>query len=340
MARRLQLLAALLAAAALAAAPCPYASYPDTDLNNGDLPNQPASKALSQPAECAALCCATPGCGAFSLNAGAAGARWCYLKAASGWSSGASAGCASGCLASSGAACPAPPPPPGPPAYLPWFNLSIPMQQRLELLLDNFTLQETIAFMNDGVPALPRLGLPAFSWEGEALHGVAWAGVATVFPGNIAWGATFNPDLAFAIGDVIATEARAKYVLGRGADGSSAEFHSLSFMTPNNNIFVDPLWGRGQESYGEDPVLTSSITTSLIRALQFGSMTDTPPYTRVIATSKRAYHFCSQSVSCNPTALTHARARAHPHPTTPRRLFGLPLGELGGRRPVPPLALI
>ena len=319
---RLLCKAALLAAAA-AGAPCPYTAYPDTDFNNGDLPNQPASKALSQPAECAALCCATPGCAAFSLNAGAAGARWCYLKGASGWSSGPSQGCASGCLASAGAACPAPPPPPGPPAYFPWFNLSIPMDQRLELLLQNFTFAEANAFMNDGVPALPRLGLPAFSWEGEALHGVSWAGVATVFPGNIAWGATFSPELVFEIADVIATEARAKYVLGRGTDGSSAEFQSLSFMLPNVNLFIDPLWGRGQESawlgegparqppraarlshanprprahtarppllaFGEDPLLTSAITTSLVRALQFGSLTETPPYTRIIATSKRA----------------------------------------------------
>ncbi len=181
----------------------------------------------------------------FSLNAGDPGSRWCYLKASTGWSSGASAGCDSGCLNSSGA-CPAPAPPDN--AYFPWFNLSIPMEDRLELLLENFTIPEAIQWMNDGVPAIPRLGLPSFSWEGEALHGVSWNGVSTVFPGNIAWGATFDPDLIFSIGDAIATEARAKYVLQRSSDGSSAEFASLSFMTPNNNIFVDPLWGRGQES--------------------------------------------------------------------------------------------
>ena len=91
--------------------------------------------------------------------------------------------------------------------------------------------------MNDGVPPLWRMGLPGFSWEGEALHGVSWDGVATIFPQNIAWGATFDPDLAHAIGDVIALEARAKYVIQRDARGGSAEFSSLSFMTPNNNLF-------------------------------------------------------------------------------------------------------
>ncbi len=143
--------------------------------------------------------------------------------------------------------------------------------------------------MNDGVPSLWRMGLPGFSWEGEALHGVSWDGVATIFPQNIAWGATFDPDLAHAIGDVIALEARAKYVIQRDARGGSAEFSSLSFMTPNNNLFPDPLWGRGQECYGEEPTLTSAITFAHIRGLQFG---DDPNYTRIIATTK---HFLGVS---------------------------------------------
>lgn len=131
--------------------------------------------------------------------------------------------------------CPAPPPPPG--AYFPWFNRSISKSDRVDLLLQNFTLEEAAQWMNDGVPPLWRMGLPGFSWEGEALHGVSWDGVATIFPQNIAWGATFDPDLAHAIGDVIALEARAKYVIQRDARGGSAEFSSLSFMTPNNNLF-------------------------------------------------------------------------------------------------------
>ena len=102
------------------------------------------------------------------------------------------------------------------------------------------TLQEKISWLNDDSPAIPRLGLPAYSWEAEALHGVSWNGVATVFPENIAWGASFDVPLVAQVADVIATEARAKWHDGLGPDGGSHEFASLSFMTPNNNLFVDP----------------------------------------------------------------------------------------------------
>ena len=87
---------------------------------------------------------------------------------------------------------------------------------------------EAILWLNNGVPAITRLGLPAYDWEAEALHGVSWNGVATVFPENIAWGATWDPDLVSKIADVVATEARAKWVLGRRDDGSSGEFSGLS----------------------------------------------------------------------------------------------------------------
>lgn len=216
----------------------------DVDYNGGDLPNQPVSKTVSSAAECAALCCAAqPACDAFSVNAGSAGSRWCYLKGASGYSIGPSPGCDSGCLRGD---CDVPPPPP-PGTYFPWFDLSIPRATRVALLVANMTQAEAIHWLNDGVPAIPRLGLPAYSWEAEALHGVSWNGVATVFPQNIAWGATFDVPLIARVADTIALEARAKWVAGLGADGSSAEFAGLSFMTPNNNLFIDPLWGRGQE---------------------------------------------------------------------------------------------
>ena len=93
------------------------------------------------------------------------------------------------------------------------------------------TLDEKISWLDNAVPAIPRLSLPAYDWEGEASHGVAWAGVSTVFPSPIAWGAAFDADLVQEIGAVIATEARAKFVDGMGADGSSAEFFGLSFMS-------------------------------------------------------------------------------------------------------------
>lgn len=265
-------------------ASCGVQSLANTDLNNGDLPNQPVSKTLSHPAECAALCCADAACGAFSLNAGAAGARWCYLKSSvSAATQGPSPGCDSGCVLSTGECGPAPG------EILPWFNMSLPRAARLAALVDAMTLNESIAWLNDGVPAIARLGLPSYSWEAEALHGVSWAGVATVFPENIAWGATFDVELVAEIADVTATEARAKYAAGLAADGSSVEFAGLSFMTPNINLFIDGRWGRGQETYGEDPFLTSSYTYALIKGLQDGP---DPAYKRMIATAKHwlAYH--------------------------------------------------
>ena len=120
----------------------------------------------------------------------------------------------------------------------PWFNLTLPRDERIAALVAAMTLDEQITWLNDAAPAIPRLGLPAYSWEAEASHGVAWSGVSTVFPSPIAWGASFDVPLVERIADVIALEARAKWVSGMSADGSSKEFAGLSFMTPNNNLFV------------------------------------------------------------------------------------------------------
>lgn len=193
-------------------------AFADWDLNGGDLPNQPVSKTLSAATECAALCCSTAGCNGYSLNAGAPGTRWCYLKSG-GWTNTSSPGVDSGA---------APPAPPN--TSFPWFNASLPIETRVALLVGAMSLDEQISWLNDASPAIPRLGLPAYSWEAESLHGVAWAGVATVFPSNIAWAASFDVPLVSAIGNVVAVEARAKWLYGLAADGSSAEFHGLNFM--------------------------------------------------------------------------------------------------------------
>jgi beta-glucosidase len=272
---------------ALSFASCNYTIKPNVDFNGGDLPNQPVSKTLSHAAECGALCCSTPNCAAFSLNGGGGGTRWCYLKNADGWTSGQSQGCDSGCLGGGTGECAAPPPPG---VIFPWFNLSLPRADRIAALIANMTLNETISWLNDDCPAMPRLGVPSMEWEAEALHGVSWAGVATIFPENIAWGATFDVPLISQVADVIATEARAKYNANMNSEGSGSY---LSFMTPNNNLFLDARWGRGQETYGEDPVLTSAITAALIRGLQEAPADSPPsPYKRLIATSKHwlAYH--------------------------------------------------
>jgi beta-glucosidase len=98
------------------------------------------------------------------------------------------------------------------------------------MLVSSMSLSEQISWLDDASPAIPRLGLPAYSWEAEALHGVSWNGVATVFPQNIAWGASFDVPLVSAIGEAVAVEARAKWLEGLAPDGSSQEFAGLSFM--------------------------------------------------------------------------------------------------------------
>ena len=223
------------------AVPCNASSFrqfQDTDLNGGDLPNQPASKTLSSADECAALCCAADGCAGYSLNAGSPAARSCYLKSG-GWSRGPSPGVESGLLG------------PPPSANFPWFNRSLSVDERISALLAALTLAEQISLLDNSAPAIPRLSLPSYDWEGEASHGVAWAGVATAFPSPISWGASFDVPLVAAIADVIALEARAKFADGMGADGGSSEFFGLSFMVPNTNLVVDSRWGRSQETTGE-----------------------------------------------------------------------------------------
>ena len=118
-----------------------------------------------------------------------------------------------------------------------------------------------------GAPAIDRLGVPAYNWWNECLHGVARNGRATVFPQAIGMAATWDTDLMFRIGDVISTEARAKYNVSI-ANGYRGRYQGLTFWTPNVNIFRDPRWGRGQETYGEDPFLTSRIGVSFVNGLQ------------------------------------------------------------------------
>lgn len=181
--RTLAVLAA--AAAAAVAAACTFTPYQNVDLNGGDLPNQPVATNVSDLAACAALCCENAACAAFALNAGAPGSRACYLKAAVGWTNTSIAGVQSGTL---------------PQPVYPWFNLTLPRAVRLNALLNAMTLGEKISWLDDGCPGVPRLGLPAYSWEAEALHGVAWAGVATIFPEPIAWGAAWDVPLVTDIG--------------------------------------------------------------------------------------------------------------------------------------------
>lgn len=253
-----------------------FRRFQDTDLNGGDLPNQPASKSLSSADECAALCCAADGCAGYSLNAGSPETRWCYLKAG-GWSRGPSPGVESGLLG------------PPPSANFPWFNRSLSVDERISALLAALTLAEQISLLDNSAPAIPRLSLPSYDWEGEASHGVAWAGVATAFPSPMSWGASFDVPLVAAIADVIALEARAKFADGMGADGGSSEFFGLSFMVPNTNLVVDSRWGRSQETTGE--VSPRILRVGGFRRAVFSSPPDTGLFHFALSSPSRG-HFC------------------------------------------------
>ncbi len=134
-------------------------------------------------------------------------------------------------------------------------------------LLKKLTIEEKISLLGYSSDAVPRLGIPAYNWWNEALHGVARAGRATVFPQAIAMAATFNDSLMYEAATIISTEARAKYNLAQ-QQGKDGQYLGLTFWSPNINIFRDPRWGRGQETYGEDPFLTGAMGTAFVKGLQ------------------------------------------------------------------------
>jgi len=164
------------------------------------------------------------------------------------------------------------------PAYK---NPSLPLKKRVDDLVSRMTLEEKVSQMMNGAAAIERLDIPEYDWWNEALHGVARAGYATVFPQAIGLAATWDEDLIHRVADVISTEARAKYneFVRKGDRG---RYKGLTFWSPNINIFRDPRWGRGQETYGEDPYLTSRLGVAFVRGLQG----DDPRYLKVIATPK------------------------------------------------------
>lgn len=151
----------------------------------------------------------------------------------------------------------------------PYQNPALSAKERAADLCQRLTLEEKTQLMLDESPAIPRLGIKKFFWWSEALHGAANMGNVTVFPEPVAMAASFNPDLLYKVFDVASTEFRAQYNKRMHQDGGEDEkFHSLSVWTPNVNIFRDPRWGRGQETYGEDPYLTSVMGTQVVRGLQ------------------------------------------------------------------------
>lgn len=160
-------------------------------------------------------------------------------------------------------------------------NPDAPIEQRAADLVSRMTLEEKIAQMSNDAPAIPRLDVPAYNWWNECLHGVARAGRATVFPQAIGLAATWDTDLLFRAATAISDEARAKHheFVRRGKFNI---YQGLTFWTPNINLFRDPRWGRGMETYGEDPYLTGRLAVAFIRGLQG----DDPKYLKVVATAK------------------------------------------------------
>jgi beta-glucosidase len=174
-------------------------------------------------------------------------------------------------------------------------NNKVPMNARVNDLLGRLTLEEKVSLLGYNSKAVPRLGIPAYNWWNEGLHGVARAGKATVFPQAIAMAASFNDDLMQEVATAISTEARAKYNLST-QQGRHLQYMGLTFWSPNINIFRDPRWGRGQETYGEDPFLTATMGTAFIKGLQGND----PHHLKTSATAK---HF---AVHSGPEATRHS----------------------------------
>ena len=149
----------------------------------------------------------------------------------------------------------------------PYQDQTLTAEQRATDLVTRLTLEEEVALMQNASPAIPRLGIKAYDWWNEALHGVGRAGTATVFPQAIGMAASFDDNLLYQVFTAISDEARAKYVKAR-EQGELKRYQGLTFWTPNVNIFRDPRWGRGQETYGEDPYLTSQMGMAVVRGLQ------------------------------------------------------------------------
>jgi beta-glucosidase len=177
---------------------------------------------------------------------------------------------------------------------LPFFNPELQIQERVNDLVTRLTVKEKILQLQHDAPAIDRLGIPKYNWWNECLHGVARNGSATVFPQAIGMAATFNPLLIQMEADVISTEGKAKYYEAI-SKGQHEIYQGLTFWSPNINIFRDPRWGRGQETYGEDPFLTCRMGVAFVKGLQGNALV----YLKVVATAK---HF---AVHNGPEPLRH-----------------------------------
>lgn len=173
-------------------------------------------------------------------------------------------------------------------AQLPYQNSNLTPEQRATDLLQRLTLEEKASLMQNASPAIPRLGIRPYEWWNEALHGVARAGLATVFPQTIGMAASFNDSLLYKVFNAVSDEARAKNRAFNDRE-QYKRYQGLTMWTPNVNIFRDPRWGRGQETYGEDPYLASRMGVAVVKGLQGP---DTARYDKLHACAK---HFAVHS---------------------------------------------
>jgi beta-glucosidase len=175
-----------------------------------------------------------------------------------------------------------------------YLDTALPISKRVDDLVAHMTLEEKVHQMQNAAPAIPRLGLPSYEYWNEALHGVARGGEATMFPQAIAMAATWDKQLLALEGNTIGVEGRARFNQAQ-REGTHDRYFGLTFWAPNINIFRDPRWGRGQETLGEDPLLTGTLATEFVRGIQG----DDPRYLQAIATPK---HF---AVHSGPEPLRH-----------------------------------
>lgn len=162
-----------------------------------------------------------------------------------------------------------------------FMDKDLPIEERVEILVSQMTLEEKIGQLMSAAPAVERLKVPDYHWWSEALHGVARNGKATIFPTGIAMGATFDPELIHRVATAISDEARAKYTISQKM-GNHSKYAGLTFWSPTVNLFRDPRYGRGQECYGEDPYLMSRIGVAFVKGLQG----DHPVYMKAAACAK------------------------------------------------------
>jgi beta-glucosidase len=183
----------------------------------------------------------------------------------------------------------------------PFQNAAASFEARAADLVSRMTAEEKISQLMNDAPAIPRLGIPKYDWWNECLHGVARAGTATVFPQAIGMAASFDVPLMAEVARAISDEARAKHheFVRREKRG---RYEGLTFWSPNINIFRDPRWGRGQETYGEDPFLAARMGVAFVKGLQG----DDPRYLKVAATAK--HYGRASAISVKPTCPRSARS--------------------------------